>query len=418
MAQTSWPFESADTTEAQYSQLFRRLQTNGVAGSPATTDLKVTGDSSGMQVKVAAGYGIVRGHFYNSDAQVTLAIGAAASNPRIDLVVLRLDPTANTITLAVVAGTAAATPAAPAPTQTDTGTFELPIGQVTVPASASTITAGNVADIRPFMGTQFGRWTTATRPVTSTYAPLQVGTAGFNTTTNTPEFWNGTAWSGFTPSSIDASIITSGTLDVARLGTNTITGARIAVGAIGNTELADGSVTNTKVASGIDASKLTTGTLPAAQLPGIDGSKITSGTISESRLPSSLNADGPTSAAYSRSATGSSWYAVWMNSSLQFMRNTSSARYKKNIKDWAPAAEAVLNLRPVIYDRRGAEAPTGEVGFIAEEVLLQIPEAVVYFDGEVDGLNDRPLIAALVSLAKAQDARITALEARLDELGA
>ncbi len=204
MAQTSWPFENADTTEAQYSQLFRRLQTSGVSGSPATTDLKVTGDSTGMNVKVAAGYAIVRGHAYYNSAQVTLTIGAAGASPRIDTVVLRLDPTANSIVLAVVAGTPGASPVAPTLTQTDEGTFELAIGSVAVGASVSTISAGNVTDVRSYLGSQFGRWTTATRPT----SPL-VGTPGFNTTNSAPEYWDGSAWVSFTPA-ITAAMI-SGT---------------------------------------------------------------------------------------------------------------------------------------------------------------------------------------------------------------
>jgi hypothetical protein len=204
MAQTSWPFENADTTEAQFSQLFRRLQTSGVSGSPATTDLKVTGDSTGMNVKVAAGYAIVRGHAYYNSAQVTLTIGTASASPRIDLVVLKLDPTANTITLAVVAGTPGASPSAPSLNQSDEGVFELAIGSVAVGASVSTISAGNVSDVRPYLGTQFGRWTTATRP-TSALA----GTAGFNSTTSSPEYWDGSAWVSFTPA-ITAAMI-SGT---------------------------------------------------------------------------------------------------------------------------------------------------------------------------------------------------------------
>lgn len=197
MTQTSWPFENADTTEAQFSQLFRRLQTSGVSGAPSTTDLKVTGDSTGMQVKVAAGYAIVRGHAYYNSAEVTLAIGAASTNPRIDLVVLRLNPTANSITLVVVPGTAAVTPVAPTLTQSDEANYDLPIGSVLVGASVTTIAPAAVTDVRPFLGTQFGRWTTATRPA----SPV-IGTAGFNTTLSIPEVWNGTAWAGFTPVNI------------------------------------------------------------------------------------------------------------------------------------------------------------------------------------------------------------------------
>jgi hypothetical protein len=201
MTQTSWPFENADTTEAQFSQLFRRLQSSGVSGSPATTDLKASGDSSGMNVKVAAGYAIVRGHAYSNDAEVTLTIDAANSSPRIDSVVLRLNPTTNSITLAIVKGTAASSPSAPSLTQSDIDTFELLLAQVAVGASVTTISAGNVTDSRSFIGTQFGRWTTSTRPS----SPV-VGTAGFNTTASSPEFWNGTSWVSFNAGILAANI--------------------------------------------------------------------------------------------------------------------------------------------------------------------------------------------------------------------
>lgn len=205
MTQTSYPFENADTTEAQFSQLFRRLQTTGVSGSPATTDLKPFGDSSGLKVKVPAGFAIVRGHAYKSDAQVELTIDAAdATNPRRDLVVLRLDPTANSIVLAVKKGTAASSPTDPSLTQTDEGTYEVALARVAVAAGATTIAAGVVTDLRPFVGTQFGRWTTDTRP-----ASAEVGSAGYNTTSGAPEYWNGSAWTAFV-SSVTASMITAG----------------------------------------------------------------------------------------------------------------------------------------------------------------------------------------------------------------
>lgn len=144
----------------------------------------------------------MRGHFYSSTAQETLAISASSTNPRIDLVVLRLDPTANTIVLAVKTGTAAASPVAPALTQSDVDVYELAIAQVNIAANATTIAAGNVTDLRSFMGSQFGVWTTATRPTGA--VPL----AGLNTTTGLPEFWTGTAWSVFTPA-VTAAMVSS-----------------------------------------------------------------------------------------------------------------------------------------------------------------------------------------------------------------
>lgn len=201
MTQTSYPFDSTDTTEAQYSQLFRRLNTTGIAGTVADSNVKVTGDSTGMQVKVSTGFAMVRGHFYKNDAQVTLAISAANTNPRKDLVVLKLDPTANSIVLAIKTGTAGASPTDPSLTQTDEGVWEFPIARVNVAANASTISAGNVDDLRQFMGAPFGRWTTALRPTSP-----EAGVAGFNTTTGLPEFWNGTAWATFNAGTLASDI--------------------------------------------------------------------------------------------------------------------------------------------------------------------------------------------------------------------
>jgi Repeat of unknown function (DUF5907) len=48
-------------------------------------------------------------------------------------------------------------------------------------------------------------------------------------------------------------------------------------------------VTNTALATGIDAAKITTGTLPTAQVPNLDGAKITTGTVVQARMPVSPN---------------------------------------------------------------------------------------------------------------------------------
>lgn len=239
MAQSSWPFENADTTETQYSYLFDRLKSSGVAGFPTDTALQVTGDSSGMNVKVAVGFAIVRGFMYQSDAIVTNTITTSSSNPRIDLVVLRLDPTLNTIVQAVVAGTPASSPSAPALTQSATGTYELEIGRVTVPALATVIAAGNVSDTRPCLSHGVGIWTTTQRP-----ASPSVGRVGWSTTNQVLEIWNGSAWEEASPNNIDAATITSGTLNSARIGTVpttklTATGTSVVTG---NVLVADGSL--------------------------------------------------------------------------------------------------------------------------------------------------------------------------------
>jgi hypothetical protein len=91
----------------------------------------------------------VRGHYYDSTAEETLTIAAAdLSNPRIDRVVLRLDPTANSIILAVITGTPAPSPSAPALTQTTGAVYELPIALVAVGTAVATIAPANVTDER------------------------------------------------------------------------------------------------------------------------------------------------------------------------------------------------------------------------------------------------------------------------------
>lgn len=141
-------------------------------------------------------------------------------------------------------------------------------------------------------------------------------------------------------------------------------------------------------------------------VPNIDGTD--QGALAfASEIPGSSSglADGPTSAAYNRGTTGSGYFAVWMNAQLQFMRNTSSRRFKENIRDWAGG---VLGLRPRVFDR--IDGDPDEVGLIAEEVLEVLPEAVVYLEDEIDGINDRVLLVAAIAEIQRLHARLTVLE--------
>lgn len=158
MAQTAWPFENIDTSETQFSQWARNIGEGVVDGKGF--ELEPYADSSGMVVKVKTGQALVRGHYYDNSTEVSLNIATAdLSNPRIDRVVLRLDPTANTCVLAVLQGTPAASPSAPALTQTDSAVYELLIADVTVPAAAVVIQPGDVSDQRSI----FTPWSAAVK---------------------------------------------------------------------------------------------------------------------------------------------------------------------------------------------------------------------------------------------------------------
>jgi len=182
MTQTSFPFEGIDTTETQFSRWARHFN-NGVNDEPTGDALEVSA-GTGLAVDVEAGEAMVRGHYYISDAVESLTLATAdATNDRIDVVVLRLDPTANSIVVAVKTGTPAGSPAAPALVETDAGIFEQALANVLVPANSGVPTT--ITDRREFMGTRLGSWTTDGRPT-----PAGRVLFGFNTTLDAIEFYN------------------------------------------------------------------------------------------------------------------------------------------------------------------------------------------------------------------------------------
>ncbi len=205
MAQSSFPFENIDTTETQYSQLFRTLN-NGVNGTPDGGELEVDDATAGLAVDIAAGQAMVRGHFYISTDVETRSLAVAdPSNDRIDLVVLRLDPIANSVIIAVKTGVPDPSPVAPALVVTDGGIFEQPLAEVLVPANAGV--PGTITDRREFMGTKLGSWTTDGRPPI-TGRPL----FGFNTTTGQIEFYNTntSAWASVGGVGLEATFLLMG----------------------------------------------------------------------------------------------------------------------------------------------------------------------------------------------------------------
>jgi hypothetical protein len=194
MAEQSFPFENIDTTESQFSEWATNFQETGVQGSPTGTELGITVTGSDLNLTIAAGQAFIRGHYYINTDNLVLAVPSAGVNTRIDIVVVELDPEANTIVTKIVSGTAVASdPVAPTLTQSATGIYQLPISTLTIPTSTVAITAGMLVDTRTFMGNRVGIWTTATRPAN----PTAYQTLGYNTTISSHESWNGTAWVGF-----------------------------------------------------------------------------------------------------------------------------------------------------------------------------------------------------------------------------
>lgn len=158
MTLTYFPFDSgagSNVIEAQWAEMARLWLNTGVARfNRSAIDLnlfEVYADNSGLQVKVKSGTAWIEGFYVSSSAEeiVTLAT-ADATNPRIDRIILRLDRSANSISITRLTGTPAGSPVAPTLTQ-NTSVWEMSLAKVTVAATDTLIAAGDVTDERSFV---------------------------------------------------------------------------------------------------------------------------------------------------------------------------------------------------------------------------------------------------------------------------
>lgn len=139
--------------------------------------------------------------------------------------------------------------------------------------------------------------------------------------------------------------------------------------------------------------------------------------------------------AFNNNVAGTTFYAVWVGNDggNHLGKNTSSMRYKQNVRPYAVDPEKVLQLEPKIFDRKpvriptpeGQEGPdqmvtgaTDEYGLIAEEVHALVPEIVVWYDGQIDGIRYDLLALALLDVAKDQDRQLKEQDDRLAALEA
>jgi len=103
-------------------------------------------DQAARTLSVAAGAALVAGFPFAAYAATALTLDAVAGQPRIDTVVVRVNPLTGASALAVVKGTEAASPAAPALANTATS-VEAPLADVTVTAGG----AGEPSDRRTLL---------------------------------------------------------------------------------------------------------------------------------------------------------------------------------------------------------------------------------------------------------------------------
>jgi plastocyanin len=434
LAITSYPFDAQAVTETQFSQMFREFQESGVVASFGGSGFNVTANT-GMTLNVSSGLAFLRGFMVQSTATEVVTIPAAGTSVRVDRVILRLDPSLNSIVLAVKQGTAGST-TPPALTQTDTAVYELPLAQVTVNASVTSITLADISRTRPFVGTRILAWNTLTRPTSA-----RLGQIGYNADTSAFEFWNDTAWTAL----------------ISNVSWSTLTGKPTTFAPSAHTHLwadiTDRPSTLPPSAHTHDWTQVTgkpTSYVPSAhghawtELTGVPStfapSSHTHAWSSITSKPSTFTPASHTHSSYLESGDTISWangtkrvhndsvsgsgtyYAVWVQGDGTFARNTSSRRFKQNIRDIDIDPEAVLSLRPRVYDRRPKEEGSDdylrdEFGLIAEEVAETLPEVVTYDDeGRIDALRYDLLGVALLSVVQDQADRIERLEDKLREL--
>lgn len=129
-----------------FAAYFGNLVSNGIFYASAT-NLQAT-PGNGLAVSVAAGSAWINGYRYENTDDLNLPLTTAnGSNPRIDRIVVRLSQVSRSIQLAVVDGTPAATPSAPALTRTS-DVYELGIADVLIPAAVTSIATNNITDTR------------------------------------------------------------------------------------------------------------------------------------------------------------------------------------------------------------------------------------------------------------------------------
>jgi hypothetical protein len=148
----------------------------------------------------------------------------------------------------------------------------------------------------------------------------------------------------------------------------------------------------------LTSGRLTTNTLTVDSTATMNGD-VNLGASQELRVP------------YAWSTTTANSANVWISSTGQLRRSSSSIRYKENIVDIQQVPELdpkkllKIPVRAFMYkqgsieagdDREGTLVP----GLIAEEVDAIYPLAAEYSDGQVENINDRAILVNLLALVQ------------------
>jgi len=150
MTQASRFHDNVAYTDVAFSEVFSSVHLDGVDAGSLDALKAYASTPNAMTVEIPTGIAWIQGRWYKNDAVVTMTIEAAdASYTRYDRIVLRTTVTGSpgNIQLAVLKGTAAASPVPPDLTTT-AATWEIPICKVTVTAALAAVTDALITDER------------------------------------------------------------------------------------------------------------------------------------------------------------------------------------------------------------------------------------------------------------------------------
>lgn len=130
---------------AHWAEYFSSFIGNGVFADPSSS-MQVQ-HFGNMKIKIAAGACFINGYAGYADGADTLTLNFGGSGKRIDRIVIRLDMSARSIYPAIIEGTMASSPAAPAIVRD--GTFyDIGIAEVEIGINAAEITQADITDTR------------------------------------------------------------------------------------------------------------------------------------------------------------------------------------------------------------------------------------------------------------------------------
>jgi hypothetical protein len=139
-------------SQPQFAEVLAKIFTNGVFTGVLNTLAVVECDPVALAVRVNSGEGWLNGFWYQNTVYLTKSLAAAdVTNPRIDRIVLRLDiTTLLKISIEVLTGTPAGSPAAPTLATGAGGIYEISLAQVLVIANATSVNNAKITDERTY----------------------------------------------------------------------------------------------------------------------------------------------------------------------------------------------------------------------------------------------------------------------------